>query len=95
LGIKLDHLIKKDYSAKAQTVIGYFDGKKYKSFVGEIEGKISQSPRGKNNFGWDSIFIPKGYKKTFAQMQSKEKNQISMRKIALEKFKKFIKRPSY
>lgn len=82
-------LIKKNRQAKAQTVIGYFDGKKYKSFVGEILGNISLVAKGKTNFGWDPIFIPKGKKKTFAEVSNEEKNKISMRKIALSKFKKF------
>jgi XTP/dITP diphosphohydrolase len=83
-------ILKSNRKAKAQTVIGYFDGKNYKSFIGEISGRIAKSPRGKNGFGWDVIFIPHGYSKTFAQMSSGEKNQISMRKIALEKLRSFL-----
>jgi len=85
-------ILGKNRKAKAQTVIGYFDGRNYKNFIGEIEGKISFKPKGKNGFGWDVIFIPKGHQKTFAQMSQKEKNEISMRKIALERFKEFCKR---
>lgn len=86
----LPKLLKKNRRARAKTVIGYFDGKNYKNFIGEIKGTISHSPKGKNNFGWDIIFIPKGSKRTFAQMTAKEKNKISMRKIALEKLRKFL-----
>lgn len=84
-------LLNENRKAKAQTVIGYFDGKNYESFIGEIQGTIASAPRGKNGFGWDLIFIPRGYNKTFAQMTTKEKNQISMRKIAIEKLRKFLK----
>lgn len=88
---KLCKMLGKSKLATAQTVIGFFDGKSYKSFIGEIEGKIAKTPKGRNGFGWDTIFIPNGHKKTFAQMDFKEKNKVSMRKIALEKFKKFLK----
>ena len=40
-----------------------------------------------NGFGWDVLFIPEGYEKTYAEMSSEEKNAISHRKRALEKLK--------
>ena len=83
-------LLKENRRAKAETVIGYFNGKDYKSFQGEVLGSISLTPQGKTNFGWDPIFIPNGFQKTFAEMSSKEKNNISMRKIALEKLRDFL-----
>ncbi|MCD6471415.1 RdgB/HAM1 family non-canonical purine NTP pyrophosphatase [bacterium] len=86
----LGKLLKDNRQATAKTVVAYFDGKNYKKFVGTIEGKISKKAKGEMNFGWDIIFIPNGYKKTFAQLTAKEKNNISMRKIALEKMKKYL-----
>ena len=86
----LCELLGENRKAKAQTIVGYFDGKNYRSFIGEISGKIAPSPKGKTGFGWDIIFIPDGYEKTFAEMKPEEKNKISMRKIALEKFKEFL-----
>lgn len=83
-------LLQKNRNAIARTVIGYFDGKNYKNFVGEISGAIASKPIGENGFGWDSIFIPGKYNQTFAQMSDREKNEISMRKIALEKLKEFL-----
>ena len=59
-------------------------------FLGRINGKVSLEPKGKNGFGYDSIFIPDNYKKTFAEMKSKEKNEISHRKIAVTKLKSFL-----
>lgn len=56
-------LLKNNRKAKAKTVIGFFDGKNYMDFSGEISGTIAKKPRGENNFGWDVIFIPNGYKK--------------------------------
>lgn len=58
-------------------------------FEGIIKGKIVK-PRGESNFGWDPIFVPEGFGKTFAEMGVEEKNKISHRKIVLEKLKKYI-----
>ena len=59
-------------------------------FEGKINGRISIKPKGSNGFGYDPIFIPDGYKKTFAEMSIKEKNNISHRKIALMKMESFL-----
>ncbi len=59
-------------------------------FEGIISGKISTEPKGLNGFGYDPIFIPDGYKKTFAEMTNAEKNRISHRKIALRKMESFL-----
>lgn len=76
--------------AEAKTIIGY--AKNYEEiyfFEGEIKGEIVK-PRGESNFGWDPIFLPDGYKKTFAEMSQEEKNEISMRRNALNKLKEFL-----
>ncbi len=77
-------------SVVAKTVVAFYDGKKTHSFVGEIKGKISDSIQGDDGFGWDPIFIPEGYDKSFAEMTKEEKNKISMRKLALDKMKKIL-----
>lgn len=74
----------KDHKALARTIVGYTDGSEMKFFTGEIEGEIVP-PSGETTFGWDPIFLPKGYKKTFQEMSRSEKNKISMRRIAMEK----------
>jgi inosine triphosphate pyrophosphatase len=58
-------------------------------FTGETRGKIVEA-KGDNGFGWDKIFVPNGYDKTFAEMTKEEKNKISHRKLALEKLKEFL-----
>jgi len=80
-------LIKGDRGATAKICISYFDGKNLEQFVGEVKGIISESPKGENGFGWDSIFIPEGASKTFAEMETLEKHNVSMRRIALDKMK--------
>ena len=73
--------------ARAETVIGYHNGDEIQLFKGVIRGSISTRPLGGNGFGWDTIFIPEGHSRTFAQMTSEEKNAISMRRIALNNLK--------
>ena len=69
--------------------ICFFD-KKIASVQGKIEGYISSESRGKNGFGYDSIFIPKNKKKTFGEMNSSEKYKIDHRSVAFKKIKKFL-----
>ncbi len=71
---------------KAITHIGYCDGKKIHYFKGEINGTLPHRYSGNDEFQWDCVFIPKGYKKTFGEMESNLKNSISMRFKALKKF---------
>lgn len=81
-----------NFNAVAKVTIGYSDhsGQNY-FFEGSIEGKIVK-PIGDSGFGWDAIFQPKGFDKTFAQMTTEEKNQISMRRLAFQKLADFLKK---
>jgi XTP/dITP diphosphohydrolase len=58
--------------------------------VGKIEGHISPSIKGKNGFGYDAIFIPKGKKLTFGEMKANQKYKIDHRFKAFKKIKKFL-----
>ena len=76
--------------ATATELLGYVNnGGEIMFFEGKIEGKIVK-PRGKSDFGWDPIFMPDGFDKTYAEMGVEEKNKISHRKIALEKLRKYL-----
>lgn len=68
----------------------YYDGKDFKSAIGEIGGNIIKSPRGKNGFGYDPLFIPAGYDITTAEMSHEEKNTISHRMNAFRQLKKYL-----
>tara|TARA_B110001454_G_scaffold217948_1_gene244520 strand:- start:695 stop:1288 length:594 start_codon:yes stop_codon:yes gene_type:complete len=65
------------------------NGKIYSS-KGIIKGKISNKKKGKNGFGYDPIFIPNGYKKTFGEMNPKLKMSIDHRFKAFNKIKNFF-----
>lgn len=77
--------------AYAQCTICLFDGKKDRLFSGRVWGKISQQLQGDAGIGWDVIFIPQGFRKTFAEMTMREKNQISHRGIAFRKLAKYLR----
>ena len=64
--------------------------KREKIFIGKIFGSIIWPPRGNLGFGYDPIFIPKGYNKTFGELSNKIKNNISHRVIAFKKLLNFI-----
>ena len=59
-------------------------------FLGRVNGTVSLKPKGTNGFGYDPIFIPEHYARTFAEMSLEEKNIISHRKIAITKLKSFL-----
>ena len=58
--------------------------------LGIVKGSISNKKKGKNGFGYDSIFIPRGSKLTFAQMKPNKKYKIDHRFKAFKKIKKFF-----
>ena len=73
----------------AKTVVAFIDGQQCHIFDGEISGSISSDPRGCRDFQWDCVFIPDGYRETFAELGD-TKNTISMRKLALDKLAEFL-----
>ena len=67
----------KDTTTKATDAVAIYDGKSLKIFRGMVIGTLSSKNRGTHGFGFDKVFIPKGYKQTFAQMPTSLKNKIS------------------
>ena len=77
-------------NSQATTIIGYADELgEINYFEATVKGKIVD-PRGSIGWGWDFIFQPEGYDKTFAEMTVEEKNELSMRRLAIEKLRKFV-----
>ena len=82
---------KMNRAAQFRTVIALImDGKEY-TFEGVCKGSILRSERGYGGFGYDPIFQPMGYDKTFAELSSQVKNDISHRGIATKKLIDFLK----
>ncbi len=73
-------------AATASVVIGYLDAQGCSHiFSGDIRGTIAEQPRGDPAFGWDCIFVPEQHTRTFAEMTAREKQRLSMRRIAGQK----------
>jgi XTP/dITP diphosphohydrolase len=86
---------KTNRNARFKTVIALIlNGKEY-LFEGIINGRIANEKRGEKGFGYDPVFIPNGYEKTFAEMSTSEKNNISHRAIAVQKLAKFLSTINY
>jgi len=82
---------KENRKARFKTVISLIlDGEKYQ-FEGIVNGEIIKEKRGESGFGYDPVFVPDGYKLSFAEMQADEKNKISHRGRAVKKLVAFLK----
>ena len=76
--------------ARFRTVICLLMNDVEKHFEGAAEGVITREKRGNSGFGYDPIFIPDGFKKTFAEMTLQEKNRISHRSRAVQKLVDYL-----
>jgi XTP/dITP diphosphohydrolase len=82
-----------DRTSIFKSVYGYFEEKgKPELFIGECIGTISNHERGKGGFGYDPIFIPHGQIRTYAEMNTGEKNSFSHRGNALDKLLTYLNR---
>lgn len=83
---------KENRRARFRTVIALImDGKRY-LFQGTVEGIITTSPKGTSGFGYDPVFQPDGYDKTFAELTLEDKNSISHRAKAVEQLVLFLRK---
>ncbi|MPQ48990.1 non-canonical purine NTP diphosphatase [Marinifilum sp. N1E240] len=76
--------------ARFRTVISLFLNDEEYQFEGIVHGNILESEKGRDGFGYDPIFEPKGYSISFAEMEMSEKNRISHRGLAVQKLVKFL-----
>jgi XTP/dITP diphosphohydrolase len=76
--------------AKFQTVITLLINEEKHVFIGEVEGEIVTIKKGDSGFGYDPVFRPIGFEKTFAEMTIEEKNAISHRGRAVDALVKFL-----
>ncbi len=72
------------------TVLCYYSEQGAEYFEGRVYGHLLEENKGHQGFGYDPIFVPEGYEKTFAEMLPEEKNAISHRKNALDTFLDFL-----
>ncbi len=78
--------------ARFRTIIALILDDKIVTFEGIVNGQIIREKRGGEGFGYDPIFQPEGYSKTFAELGSDIKNQISHRAQATQKLADYLKK---
>jgi XTP/dITP diphosphohydrolase len=80
----------KDRHARFRTIIAFVERGNLLTFEGMIRGIITLGKHGSKGFGYDPVFQPSGYSKTFAEMTPDEKNAISHRALAVKAFTKHL-----
>jgi XTP/dITP diphosphohydrolase len=84
--------IHNDRTARFRTVVTVIGlQEKPAVFKGVIHGKIAEKNRGTSGFGYDPVFVPEGYSKTFAEMTMAEKNKLSHRGKAIKMLVDYLK----
>lgn len=78
------------HRAKFVCFINYITETEDEIFIGETSGEILKEPRGTNGFGYDPLFKPDGFDKSYAELPSEIKNKISHRYKALVKFRNYL-----
>lgn len=80
-----------DRSARFRTVIAMVrKGRQPMYFHGTVEGRILEAPRGESGFGYDPLFVPEGWDKTFAEAFADEKNSVSHRGRAVRELCRYL-----
>lgn len=87
---KTVQLVKGSRKTKVTDAVAIYDGKTLKVFRGTVWGRVIPKSKGTQGFGFDFVFIPDGYNKTYSQMPTALKNKISHRAEALKKLKKYL-----
>lgn len=77
--------------ARFRTVIALVEKGTVTTFEGAIRGTITREKRGSGGFGYDPVFLPDGYERTFAEMNLTEKNRISHRALAVQKLADYLR----
>lgn len=92
LSLLLEKMAEKaNRKASFRTVIALLMGGESHAFEGKVDGEILQHRSGEQGFGYDPVFRPEGYEKTFAELTLQEKNAISHRGRAVRKLADFLK----
>lgn len=84
----------KDRGAQFRTVVAFVTDTETHTFEGICRGRILKEERGDQGFGYDPVFQPEGYDKTFAELDPEIKNEISHRGRAIQKLIDFLKERS-
>lgn len=81
--------------ATASLIYGLYNGTDLKTFTGSVDGRVADAPRGEGWTGalsWNSIFVPDGSDKTYAEMTDEELRPFSHRAQAIDKLRAYLQR---
>lgn len=94
LNLVLDQIAgKENRNACFKTVLTFLEADgTTNQFVGRVDGQIVDEPKGANGFGYDPIFVPNNYTKSFAELEANVKNTISHRAEALKVFVDYLEK---
>lgn len=88
---ELEGFTPKARGAQFRTVIAFITGEDSHTFEGVCRGNILAEAKGQGGFGYDPVFRPEGYEQTFAELPPEQKNEISHRGKAIQKFYEWMK----
>jgi XTP/dITP diphosphohydrolase len=83
-----------DRTAYFIAIIAFYDGSVTKTFEGRVYGQILNAPRGEEGFGYDPIFQPLGWQKSFGELESRLKNKMSHRAKSIALFLDWLADPN-
>lgn len=83
-------LRRRERKAFFRTVAGLRRGRRTWTFTGEVRGRIARAPKGPHGFGYDPIFVPDGWNRTFGEVEQPLKDRISHRARAVRKVARFL-----
>jgi XTP/dITP diphosphohydrolase len=88
----LELLRSRPREAYFEAVAGVRNGSQVRCFASRVHGAIAEAPRGQHGFGYDPIFVPDGWTRTFAEVPEPEKNRISHRGQTARKVARYLAR---
>jgi len=88
----LELLRRRRRKAAFRSVAALRKGREVRTFAGEVVGSIGRRPKGHHGFGYDPIFVPRGYRSTFGELPATTKNALSHRARALEQVGRYLRR---
>lgn len=80
-----------DRFAEVTNALGLYDGTQLRIFTETARGTVAEQPRGNNAFGWNPIFIPEGFEKTWAELTDEEREPFSARTKVVKQLEIFLK----
>jgi non-canonical purine NTP pyrophosphatase (RdgB/HAM1 family) len=79
-----------DRTVEVTNALGMYDGKELLVFTETVRGTIANEPKGENGYGWNLIFIPEEFEKTWAELTEEERSPFSARTKVVKQFAEYL-----